>query len=234
MLLVEDDDILSTMLTGCLELAGFNVFPCSTIEEMIRLLSSRRVDVIVLDICLPDGNSLHALAGQRAPSAPVICITANPAVDARIEALGGMAADILVKPFDERELILRIRNALKSKEKSVQVLCFGGFTFDLATGYLTAADGTLIALTTMEHRLLYSFAHNPNRPLTRQWLLHTVFDRNHVADDRIVDVTVGRLRKKLGPQGHSLVRSVRCIGYQFAVDEETEPKPVSIPRSLGR
>lgn len=213
------------MLANYLETTGYNVVHCSTVDAMVRVLSSRRMDIIVLDIGLPDGNSLHALAAQRAPHAPVICITANPSVDVRIEALGGVAADILVKPFDERELILRIRNALRPTAAGpAPSVRFDEFTFHLDSGRLERAGGAVVALTTMEHRLLYTLVHHPNRPLSRQWLLSTVFERTHATDERIVDVTVGRLRKKLGPMGQAIIRSVRHVGYQF-IAEGDEPAP---------
>lgn len=223
LLLVEDDQVLSAMLASCLENAGYDVVCCTTVENMLHILSSRPLDVVVLDVGLPDGNGLHALAQQRAPAAPVICITANPAIDVRIEALAGVAVDILVKPFDERELILRVRNALRATPtKPAQVVRLDGFSFDLATGALATADGDPVALTTMEHRMLFAFARNPNRALSRQWMLAAVFERSHAADGRIIDVTVGRLRKKLGSRGHSIVRSVRHVGYLLAAEELTE------------
>lgn len=235
-LLVEDDDVLSSMLVSYLESSGYNICHCSSIKSMVELLSYQYFDVILLDLSLPDGDGLAFLLNGYRVFCPIICITANQSIDVRIEALDNIAVDLLVKPFDERELLSRLRKVLHSERVyAINVVRFGGFTFNLASGKLETANGEEIALTTAEARFLWCLAKNHNHPVTRKSLMRSALNRPTSSDERIVDVNIGRLRKKLGPKGRTLIRSVRHVGYLLYAEgmPALTPRP-GLPYAEGK
>lgn len=233
LLIVEDETLTREMLRLFLEEDGFMVSTAATVQGMASLLATEPVDLVLLNMGLPDGNGLVLL--QEMPEdqrPPVMCISADPQEEARVVALEAGAEDFLTKPLNERELAVRLRNLLRRRVRTSDAvihdsLVFGSWRLDLAKERLTDDSGKQEHLTTTEFKLLLAMATNPNRPLTREWLSQTVLRRAWRAEDRSLDVLVGRLRRKLSSRndGHDYVRSVRYVGYRFDAEVESAASP---------
>jgi len=152
-------------------------------------------------------------------------LTARTQRNDRIAALEIGADDYLVKPFDPQELALRISN-LVARTKGGEVdgkapaFAFGGFRFDARNHALTDTEGRSVQLTPAEYSMLAAFAKAPGRVLSRDFLLDAITRGGDAPGERVVDVVVGRLRKKLGddPRNPALIKTVTGFGYMLQGD----------------
>jgi two-component system phosphate regulon response regulator PhoB len=148
---------------------------------------------------------------------PVIMLTARVEEDDRVAGLDGGADDYIVKPFSQRELLARIRAALRrSTVAEGEVVNVGHLKLDAAS-HQVSVDSTEVALGPTEYRLLEFFMHHPDRVYSRAQLLDRVWGGNVYVEERTVDVHIRRLRKALTPSGYDrLIRTVRGAGYRFS------------------
>jgi two-component system, OmpR family, response regulator len=227
-LLVVDDDIdIRTLLAEQLAARGFHVSTAADGVTMRRVLEQEHVDLIILDLNLPQEDGLKLCRELRANSSiPVIMLTARSEAIDRIVGLEMGADDYLIKPFEPRELLARVRNVLRRSEAlptnlqpvSVGKARFSGWTLDLQTRNLTDASGRFVVLSGAEFRLLRVFVTHANRVLTREQLVALSSGRMYESQQRAIDLQVSRLRHKLGDdQAESpLVKTVRNEGYVLA------------------
>jgi two-component system OmpR family response regulator len=194
-------------------------------RELPQRLAEARVDVLVLDLMLPDddGLALCQWAKQRWPALQVIMLTAQGDPTSRVLGLEMGADDYLGKPFEPRELLARMRATLRrgqavAASAPVAEKRFAGWRFDRIARRLQAADSTLVALSAAEFRLLAAFVDHAGQLLTRERLLVLTRAPGVEVNDRSIDLAVSRLRQKLGdPQ---LIRTQRGEGYLFDVKLE--------------
>ncbi len=232
-LVVDDEPRVRRILRHALELEGFSVLEAATEHEALDLFSKTVVDLVTLDLKLGQADGLQLAREMRAISdVPLIMITGKHSEIARIVGLEHGADDYIVKPFNIRETILRIRNVLKRYEAPLvqpersagalarRVCAFDGCVLDLVKRELRSSDGDLIDLTDAEFRLLTVFVENPGRVLSRDELARTVQGRDWSPLDRTVDGHVARLRRKLEAAADEprIIKSVRTVGYVFTVD----------------
>lgn len=214
-LLVDDDARIRTLLECFLRAQGFRVTSVETAAAARRKLSAFVFDVMVLDVMLPgeDGFSLLASLG-RDRAVPVLMLTALGDTDQRIQGLELGADDYLGKPFEPRELSLRLANLLRRAPKTVRRVRFGAFVFDIQREELTE-DGAPVRLTDRERRLLRLFATRPGATIARQDL---VADED--LGDRTIDVQINRLRRKLeaDPAEPKYLQTIRGVGYRLLAD----------------
>jgi len=227
-LVVEDDRDIRSLLADFLKREGFTVEAAEDGAAADRALSRITPDLVVLDLMLPGEDGLSICRRLRARGAtPILMLTAkNDDID-RIVGLELGADDYLGKPFNPRELLARIRAILRRVEAVVaragerRRRSFGDFVIDLDARSVARADGTIVPLTSAEFDLLACFVERPRRVLTRGQLLDWTRGRSADPFDRVIDVTVSRLRKKLetaDPSAPALVTTVRNGGYLFAGD----------------
>lgn len=226
-LLVEDDRLAQHLYADSLRAAGFRVSCASSVAAMrSEVATAGPFDLLVVDLGLPDGNGLDTAKALAEAGGPVIAITANDSIEVRIDALEGSALDFLVKPFDERELVARVHNALRARALTQAApVRFAGFSYAPDSGRLWDSSGREVALSTGERRLLRALVVHHGRDLRRQWLATRLLGRASSANLRVIDVQISRLRRKLGPEGAAIVRTVRLVGYRF----ETSLTPASGP-----
>lgn len=232
-LVVDDDPRVRSILRHALELEGFSVLEAAAEHEALDLFSKAVVDLVTLDLKLGQSDGLQLAREMRAISdVPLIMITGKHSEIARIVGLEHGADDYIVKPFNMRETMLRIRNVLKRYEAPLvqhersagalarRVCAFDGWVLDLVKRELRSRDGDLIDLTDAEFRLLTLFVENPGRVLSRDELARTVQGRDWSPLDRTVDGHVARLRRKLEAAADEprIIKSVRTVGYVFTVD----------------
>jgi len=217
-LVVDDDARLRSLLERYLKEQGYAV---STAEDTLtakRILSLLTPDVMVLDVMMPNQTGLefsHELK-EESVSLPILMLTAMDSSDDRIAGLESGVEDYLTKPFEPRELLLRLGNILKrtqAEEASSTVVQFDGYAFSLATQQLTYQQEGEVSLTTTEREILTALATVPNKPLKRDELAMRLGGGENL---RHVDVQVGRLRKKLGES--KAVQTVRGKGYKLVVE----------------
>jgi two-component system, OmpR family, response regulator len=221
-LLVEDDPDIRELIIGQMQREPYRVEAAGSVAEARALLATLAIDVLVLDLNLPDGDGIdlcRQLRGEGYEGA-IIMVTARGAAIDRVLGLELGADDYLTKPFEPRELLARVRNLLRrvrmsvgTRPRTAQIARFGAWRLDLHQRRLIASDDRLVILSSAEYRLLTRFIEAPNRVLTREELLP---ERSAtVAFDRSIDVQISRLRQKLSaePGGGDLILTVRSEGY---------------------
>lgn len=230
-LVVDDDPEIRRLLAKFLEAQGLRVLVAANRREMSERLATHQVDLMVLDLLLPDGSGLDICRDLRAERSglPIILLTALKEDIDRIIGLELGADDYLGKPFNPRELLARIRAVLRRRAGEPEpagkprLFRFEGWTLDADRRRLVDASGGEADLTAAEFDLLLVFLERPGRVLSRDQLLDLTRGRDGEATDRSIDVLVSRLRRKFGEAGGAaLFKTVRNGGYQLAARVETE------------
>ncbi|CAM3977729.1 Two component transcriptional regulator, winged helix family [Novosphingobium lubricantis] len=231
-LVVDDEPALREPLADYLVRQGFVVTQAGTAAEARSRLLETGCDLVLLDIMMPgeDGLSLcrHLVEAKRLP---VIFITAKGESTDRIVGLEIGADDYVVKPFDPRELVARIRSVLRraSKQSSevsdATVYDFEGWQLDPLKRRLTDAEGAVVAISSAEFRLLLAFLDHPRQVLDRDRLLDMVQGREAHLFDRAVDNQISRLRRKIEVDSRNpqLIQTVWGGGYMLAAEVRKRP-----------
>ncbi|SFT66486.1 two-component system, OmpR family, torCAD operon response regulator TorR [Pseudovibrio denitrificans] len=225
-ILVVDDDLTSRVaLSGYFETEGYRVSEAEDGAQMRSVFAGGDVDLIMLDIRLPDDDGLTLLKEVRKQSdVGIIMVTGRTDEVDRIVALEMEADDYVIKPFSPRELLARSKNLLRRVKAArvpaiadERVLSFAGWSLDLDKRGLQSPEGGEVRLTRGEFELLSALVENKGRVLTRDNLLDHLNHREWDPSDRTVDVLIGRLRRKIevNPKDPSLIRTVHGIGYVF-------------------
>ena len=227
LLLVDDEPDLREPLAEYLSRQGFAVVQASSAAEARSRLREALPDLVLLDIMMPgeDGLSLCRHIGE-ALSVPVILLTAKGESTDRIVGLEIGADDYVVKPFDPRELVARIRSVLRRAAKGApppaedELLEFEGWRLDPLKRRLTAPDGAMVSISSVEFRLLLAFLEHPRQVLDRDRLLDMVQGREAHLFDRAVDNQVSRLRRKIEADSRNptLIQTVWGGGYMLAAE----------------
>lgn len=220
-LVVDDDRRLRDLLQRYLMDNGFRVTVATDAENARRHLRAMQFDLIVMDRMMPNEDGLAFTRALRERSAvPILMLTAMSETEARIDGLEGGVDDYLTKPFEPRELVLRIRTVLRraraAPEPETSEVRLGDFVFDPEREMLQGAKGTL-RLTTTEASLLRVLAEHAGRVLSRETLTRLcAID----GTDRMIDVQVTRLRRKIEPDSRAprYLQTVRGQGYVLRPD----------------
>lgn len=230
LLLVDDEPTLREPLAEYLTGQGFDVCQAESAALARSEIARNRPDLVLLDIMMPgeDGLSLtRHLVESR--SIPVVLLTARGEAMDRILGLEMGADDYVVKPFEPRELVARIRSVLRRVERQPapalgeeSYYVFEGWCLDPLKRRLSDPDGTLVPISTAEFRMLRAFLDHPREVLDRDRLLDIVQGREAHLFDRAVDNQVSRLRRKIETDSRDpqLILTVRGGGYRFAAEVE--------------
>jgi two-component system KDP operon response regulator KdpE len=221
-LVVEDETEIRRFVRLTLEAEGLAVAEAGSVERGLIEAGTRRPDLAVLDLGLPDGDGIEFITGLRAWSdIPVIVLSARAGEDDKVRALDAGADDYLVKPFGSAELLARVRAQLRRHRKgaadaSSSLLSFGDVTVDLAQRSVTRG-GEPLHLTPIEYRLLTHLAAHPNRVLTHRQVLNAVWGPSHAEDTHYVRIYMGHLRAKLeaDPSQPKHLLTELGVGYRF-------------------
>jgi two-component system phosphate regulon response regulator PhoB len=223
-LVVDDEEDLRNLVSFNVRNAGFEVDSAGCGLDALALARAHKPSVIVLDLMLPDmlGTAVCAAVRHDPELADVgiLMLTARGGEYDRIQGLEAGADDYVVKPFNVRELVLRVRalakrsrSALSAKEPAPKVLRWQGLEIELERHRVTV-DGTVQALRPLEYKLLVTFLTSSGRILSRADLMRLVWATEEATDSRTVDTHVRRLRERLGPYGHAL-ETVHRFGYRW-------------------
>jgi two-component system OmpR family response regulator len=229
-LIVDDDRGIRELLAAYLEKNGMRASQAGNGRQMRAVLEQGAPDLIVLDLMLPGEDGLllcRELRAGKFRAVPVLMLTALNEEADRIVGLEMGADDYLPKPFAVRELLARIRAVLRRARmlppnmqvtEAVQMLGFGDWRLDTTARHLLDADGTLVALSGAEYRLLRAFLDHPQRVLTREQLLDLTQGRQADQFDRSIDLLVSRLRQRLQDVAREprYIKTLRNEGYVFS------------------
>lgn len=238
-LVVDDDREIRELVSSYLKKNGLRASVAADGRQMRTFLESNTVDLIVLDVMMPGDDGLvlcRELRASKHKATPVLMLTARDDEMDRIIGLEMGADDYLSKPFAARELLARIKAVLRRTRmlppnlqisEAGQLLRFGDWRLDTIGRHLIDNDGTEIALSGAEYRLLRVFIDHPQRVLNRDQLLNLTQGRDAEIFDRSIDLLVSRVRQRLGDDARepTYIKTVRAEGYVFAVPVEiTEPR----------
>jgi len=220
-LVIEDEAEIRRFVRLALEAEGLEVAEADGVKRGLIEAGTRRPDLAVLDLGLPDGDGIDFIRGLRAWSdIPIIVLSARTTEEDKVGALDAGADDYLVKPFGSAELLARVRAQLRRHTKAASdttsVIEFGDVKIDLVQRSVTRA-GQPLRLTPLEYRLLIHLTSHPNRVLTHQQLLRAVWGPSHADDTHYVRIYMGHLRSKLEAepsQPRHLVTELG-VGYRF-------------------
>jgi len=219
-LMIEDEPEIRRFVRMALESEGLEVFEAATLQRGLIDAATRRPELVVLDLGLPDGDGLDFIREFRGWSqAPVLVLSAREGEDRKVQALDAGADDYLVKPFGVAELLARVRVQLRRHgggHDAEPVLRFGDIAIDRALRRVTKG-GEELHLTPIEYRLLQELATVPGRVLTHQHLLKAVWGPGHAEDVHYVRVHMANLRKKLeaDPNRPQWLLTEAGVGYRL-------------------
>jgi two-component system phosphate regulon response regulator OmpR len=222
LLVVDDDRRIRDLLSRFLTAEGYRVTTADSAAHARSKFSGLSFDLLILDVMMPGESGVEFAKSIRNSSGgsgvPIIMLTARHEIEHRIEGLQAGADDYLAKPFEPRELSLRVANILKRTHPpsapGPETLRFGPFVFHIARGELRRGDD-VIRLTDREREMLRVLAVRPGETVPRQALAAT----GESVNERAVDVQVNRLRRKIerDPTNPLIVQTVRGIGYRLVV-----------------
>jgi len=228
-LLVEDDPFQRKAAQAYLLSHDLRVIAVENGAQMRHQVSRAMPDLALLDVQLPgqeDGFALARWLRESSARVGIIMLTAAGASVDKVVGLESGADDYIAKPYEPRELVARCKSVLRrSVAKTTPPLIarvrMGRHMLDLGKRALHDDDGNDVPVTASEFDLLKIFARNPNRPLSRDWLLETTSHRTRDPFDRAIDLHITRLRRKIEPlpEKPTVIRTVRGVGYMFVPAE---------------
>jgi len=220
LLVVDDDTRIRGLLQQFLSENGFRVTVAGNAGEARRKLAGLDFDLIVLDVMMPGETGVELTRSLRAEKdVPILMLTALSETDNRVNGLEAGADDYLPKPFDPRELVLRINNILRrggpTAPPKVEQIVFGPYTFQIARRELKRA-GQPLKLTDREQEILVIFAERAGETIPR----HELVGSESEVGERTIDVQINRLRRKIerDPSNPVWLQTVRGVGYRLSVE----------------
>ncbi len=220
LLIVDDDTRIRDLLKRYLMEQGFRVTVAGDAAEARRKLAGLSFDLLILDVMMPGESGLSLTQSlYQDKTVPVILLTARAEADSRIAGLEAGADDYLSKPFDPRELVLRINNILRRSASAdapkIEQVMFGPFTFSIPRKELRKAAET-IRLTDREQEIMLLFALRAGDTIPR----HELIGDDAEVGERTIDVQINRLRRKIeeDPANPLYLQTVRGIGYRLSID----------------
>lgn len=216
-LVVDDDTALAEMIGIVLRTDGFDPVFCADGTGALAAFQASKPDLVLLDLMLPGKSGIEVCAEIRAESGvPIIMLTAKSDTTDVVRGLESGADDYVVKPFNPKELVARIRTRLRpTPQSTIDSLTIADLVIDV-TGHEVRRGETKINLTPLEFELLLALASKPQQVFTREMLLEQVWGYHYKADTRLVNVHVQRLRAKIeeDPDSPKIVTTVRGVGYR--------------------
>ena len=217
-LLVEDDPMIVSALAGLLEGEGYRVRAVGRQDEAVAALAETTFDLALLDVTLAQGNGFAVCAAAREAhsSMPVIFLTASDDEFSTVAGLDMGAVDYIAKPFRARELVSRMRGALRRTSPADNVLTVGDVRLDVTSGAVTRG-GTEVFLSALEYRLLLYFLQHKGKLVTREMLRDAIWDSaGEYVSDNALNVYIKRLREKVeaDPSDPQIIVTVRGLGYK--------------------
>lgn len=221
-LIVDDDEHIVELIKIYMDKEGFETVTAYNGKTAIELFKSEAPAIVILDVMMPETDGWQVCREiRRVSNIPIIMLTAKGETFDKVLGLELGADDYMVKPFEPKELIARVKAVLRrtdTKESGAEKeIVFPNLTINL-TNYELKISGNIVEIPPKELELLYFLASNPNRVFTREQLLEEVWGFDYFGDSRTVDVHIKRLREKLeGVEANWQLKTVWGVGYKFEV-----------------
>lgn len=216
-LLVEDNETIIMGLKYSLEQEGFQIISIKTKKETEKIILEEQIDLVLLDVTLPDGNGFDICKIIKEKSdIPVIFLTAQDEETSVVIGLDLGADDYIVKPFRTRELISRINSVLRRYDKSFEksnIIQYKNIKIDTDMAKVYKDDKEIV-FTSLEYKILLMLFSNQNKLITREVLLDKIWDiAGNFVNDNTLTVYIKRIREKLGDE--DVIKTVRGLGYRI-------------------
>lgn len=222
-LLIEDENQLQAQIQQQLEIDGYMVDTCSDGEEGLFCASEYPLDAAIIDIGLPGMSGLEVIKALRDQGSllPILILTARDSWQDKVNGLETGADDYLAKPFQMEELKARVKALLRRATGAPSTLLkFGAITLDL-NAQSVSVNGNKIDLTSFEYRLIEQLARHQGEVLSKQALTDYLYPHDEDRDSNVLEVMVGRLRRKLDPDGTlQPIETLRGRGYRFTLGSQ--------------
>jgi two-component system OmpR family response regulator len=222
-LIVEDDEDIRDILKTYLRLEDFEIFEAGTLSQMRNVLNKEsNIDIILLDLMLPDGDAVNELPKVRALNKDIgiIIISAKNTDGEKILGIESGADDYITKPFNPREVTARVRALLKRLKKTENKMVFGPLEI-YSNNYLVTYNRKNIELTSKEFEILDLLARNSEKVYTREEIIDKIWFGDEFITDRVIDVHISMIRSKIGK---NWIKTIRNVGYKFNKNAYTVDK----------
>ncbi|QPK94631.1 response regulator transcription factor [Actinomyces sp. zg-332] len=216
-LLIESDETLTEMFSALLESVGYTTTLCNDGVTAMSVFNSTNPDLVILDVSLPGLSGLQICKKIRLISdIPIIIVSAKCSTDDIVTGLEAGADDYVIKPFKTKELLARIKTRLRTSDTVEESIMYVANMEIDTVAHQVKKHGEIIQLTPLEFLLFSTLASKPGKVFTREELLEIVWGYKHVADTRLVNVHVQRLRSKIedDPENPKTIVTIRGIGYR--------------------
>ena len=217
-LVVDDELLIRKVIREYLESENYKVLEAENGLDALRVLSSNKVNLIILDIMMPKMDGFACLEEiRKTKDIPVIMLSAMKEETDKLNSFNLGVDDYVTKPFSPKELIARVKSHLKRTVNNEEVYTYKDLIVDYR-GRKVTINGKSVSLTPKEYELLTYFIKNKGIALSREQLLNSVWDYDYYGDDRTVDTHIKMLRKNLGIY-RDLIKTVREVGYKYETEE---------------
>ena len=217
-LVVDDELLIRKVIREYLESENYKVLEAENGLDALRVLSSNKVNLIILDIMMPKMDGFACLEEiRKTKDIPVIMLSAMKEETDKLNSFNLGVDDYVTKPFSPKELIARVKAHLKRTVNNEEVYTYKDLIVDYR-GRKVTINGKSVSLTPKEYELLTYFIKNKGIALSREQLLNSVWDYGYYGDDRTVDTHIKMLRKNLGIY-RDLIKTVREVGYKYETEE---------------
>ena len=217
-LVVDDELLIRKVIREYLESENYKVLEAENGLDALRVLSSNKVNLIILDIMMPTMDGFACLEEiRKTKDIPVIMLSAMKEETDKLNSFNLGVDDYVTKPFSPKELIARVKAHLKRTVNNEEVYTYKDLIVDYR-GRKVTINGKSVSLTPKEYELLTYFIKNKGIALSREQLLNSVWDYDYYGDDRTVDTHIKMLRKNLGVY-RDLIKTVREVGYKYETEE---------------
>ncbi len=217
-LIVDDEESIVEFLKMGLEAEGYSIYTAYDGNEAVKMAKEISPHIVILDIMLPGMNGYEVCAEiKKSINTSVIMLTAKDEIDDRVIGLNIGADDYMAKPFSFKELLARINARLRSSFPLLQdVISVGEFTIDDGAHEIQK-KGNLLSLSPTEYNLLKYLLQNNGIVLSKQTIIDKIWGIDFEGEENIVEVYIRYLRDKLGDKDHSIIKTVRGVGYKVAI-----------------
>jgi len=224
LLIVEDDVFTRELLRRGMEGGGYHVYESGLLKRAIQIIDSNDIDLILLDLMLPDGEGLDFISDMRARTkAPVIIVSSNNDRSAKVTGLSRGADDYVVKPFNVPELVARVKANIRRYDSNSNMgatlpsLAFGKWVLDRKRFQVFDQNGTSANLTPQEYALLEILLEHANTTVRRWILCEALCAENYTLTEQALSIKITRLRKKIGEcaERPQFLKTMRGVGYMY-------------------
>ncbi len=221
-LVVDDDAHITELIKLYMEKEGYEVFTAANGQEGVEKFKAVQPKIVILDIMLPVMDGMQVCNEiRRIDNTPIIMLSAKGEVFDKVLGLELGADDYMVKPFEPKELIARVKALLRrsvQKDETATSVSYDGLLINIGD-YTVSYNGQKIEMPPKEIELLYYLASHPQKVFTREQLLEQVWGFEYFGDSRTVDVHIKRIREKISGSSKWAIKTVWGIGYKFEVTE---------------